>query len=341
MSSSTSSSDAVLAEAAASAWARWLGVFLGALVLGAALIYALVLIVDPYDSGRVGILGIKGVYDASPRTANASRARDPQFDSAVIGNSTGQLLKPAELSRLTGSRFVQLTVPGTGPREQLAIMDYFLRKHPQTGALVIVTDAGWCTRDPALALQHPFPFWLYGTSNLDFLGRLFSSRALGLTWRRIMVGLGLRQRSAPDGYWDYEENGPQEFQPVIAPREDGGPAPAQVSDDFPGVALLDAAIRRLPADLPVVLIAPPAYYTMLPRPGSLAAAEQQACNAALRKLVAGRPHSNFIDFRVDNTLTRERANFMDFGHYRAIIARRMEQGIADSIRLGEAAKIEF
>ena len=69
---------------------------------------ALVLVVDPYDSGRLGLLGIEGVDDASPRTANASRARDPQFDSAVIGNSTGQLLKPSELSRLTGLRFVQL-----------------------------------------------------------------------------------------------------------------------------------------------------------------------------------------------------------------------------------------
>jgi hypothetical protein len=341
MSSSTSSSDAVSAETTASAWARWLLAFLGALVLGAALIFALVLIVDPYDSGRAGILGIKGVYDASPRTANASRARDPQFDSAVIGNSTGQLLKPEELSRLTGRHFVQLTVPGTGPREQLAIMDFFLRKHPQPGALVIVTDTAWCTRDPALALQHPFPFWLYGTSNLDFLGRLFSSRALDHTLRRILIGLGLRQRSAPDGYWDYEKNGPQEFQPVIVPREDGGPAPAQVSEDFPGVALLDAAIRNLPADLPLVLVAPPAYYTMLPRPGSLAAAEEQACNTALRKLVAGRPRSNFIDYRVDNALTRERANFMDFGHYRAIIARKMEQGIAESMRVGEKAKIEF
>jgi hypothetical protein len=336
MSSSTSSS-----EIATEGWGRWLGVFVGALALGAAAIFALVLIVDPYDSGRAGLLGIQGVNDASPRTANASRARDPQFDSAVIGNSTGQLLKPSELSRLTGSRFVQLTVPGTGPREQLAIMEFFLRKHRQAGALVIVTDVGWCSRDPALPLQHPFPFWLYGESDLDFLGRLFSSRALSLTWRRVLLGLGLRPRSAPDGYWNYEENGPQEFQPVIVPRDDGGPAPAKVSEDFPGVALLGDAIKRLPADLPVVLLAPPAYYTMIPRPGSLAAAEAQACNTALRRVVAGRPHSNFIDYRVDNALTRERANFMDFGHYRAIIARKMEQGIAESIRLGDKAKIDF
>jgi hypothetical protein len=220
-------------------------------------------------------------------------------------------------------------------------MDFFVRKHAKIGALVIVTDAGWCSRDPALPQQHPFPYWLYGESDLDFLGRQFSSRALSLTWRRILIGLGLRKRTAPDGFWDYELLGPREFQPVIVPRDDGGPAPAKVSENFPGVALLDAALRKLPAGLPVVLFVPPAYYTMLPKAGSLAAAEDQACAAALRKLVAGRPHSNFIDFRVDNALTRDRANFMDFGHYRAAIARRMEQGIAESIRLGEKAKVEF
>ena len=341
MSSSISSSDAVVAPSEASAWGRWLATFLGALALGAALVYALVLVVDPYDSGRVGLLGIKGVDDASPRTANASRARDQRFDSAVIGNSTGQLIKPSELSRLTGLHFAQLTTPGTGPREQLALLDYFVRKHAKIGALVIVTDSGWCTRDPALPQQHPFPYWLYDEGNLGFLGRLFSSRALSLTWRRILVGFGVRQRTAPDGYWDYEKEGPREFQPVIVPRDDGGPAPGHVSEDFPGVALLDAAIRKLPADVPVVLLVPPAYSTMLPKAGSLAAAEEQACAAALRKVVAGRPHSNFIDFRVDNALTRERANFMDFGHYRAPVARRMEQGIAESIKLGEKARVEF
>src|SRR3954451_8585256 len=317
MSSSISSSDAGAAPSQASAWGRWLATFVAALALGAVAIFALVLIIDPYDSGRVGLLGIKGVNEASPPTANASRARDPQFDSAVIGNSTGQLLKPAELSRLTGLHFVQLTTPGTGPREQLAIMGYFVRKHPKVGALVIITDASWCSRDPVLPQQHPFPYWLYGESDLDFLGRLFSGRALSLTWRRILIGLGLRQRTGADGYWDYEALGPREFQPVIVPRDDGCPAPAQVSEDFPGVALLPPAIQQLPPDLPVVLVAPPAYYTMLPRPGSLAAAEEQACDIALRKVIAGRPHSNFINYRVDNGLARERANFMDFGHYRA------------------------
>ena len=339
MSSSISSSDAIGADA--SAWERWLTAFVGAIVLGSALVFALVLIVDPYDSGRFGLLGITGVYDESPRTANASRARDPAFDSAVFGNSTGQLLKPSELSRLTGTGFVQLTVPGTGPREQLAIMDFFARHHPRLGALVIVTDAGWCMRDPALPLQHPFPFWLYGESTLEYAGRLFSSRALGRTWRRMLLVMGLRQRSAPDGYWDYEANGPGEFAPLITPQSEAAAALGPLSDFFPGVALLGDAIRKLPADVPVVLVVPPTFYSMLPRPGSAAASEEGACKAALKRLVAGRPRSNFIDYRVDNALTREPANFMDFGHYRASIARRMEQGIAESIKLGDKANSSF
>jgi hypothetical protein len=32
---------------------------------------------------------------------------------------------------------------------------------------------------------------------------------------------------------------------------------------------------------------------------------------------------------------------MDFGHYRAVIAREMEVAIAESIRLGDKARIEF
>lgn len=341
MSSSTSSSEPLAAPSDSAAWGRWLVTFLAALALGATLLYALILAVDPYDSGRVGILGIKGVADVSPRTANASRARDPQFDSAVIGNSTGQLLKPSELSRLSGLHFVQLTVPGTGPREQLAVLDFFMRQHARAGALVIVTDESWCQSNPALPLQHPFPFWLYGESNLDFLGKLFSSRALDHTLRRILIAFGLRKRTAPDGYWNYEENGPGEFQPVITPRDDGGVADGRVRDDFPAVGLLGTTMRKLPRDLPVVLLSPPAYAASLPRPGSRAAADVQACNAALGKLVAGRPHSNFINFRLDTALTRERANFMDTGHYRAAIARKMEQGIAESLRLGEKAAIDF
>jgi hypothetical protein len=336
MNSSISSSDDAIQ------WGRCLVAFLGALGLGALLVLAVMIAVDPYDSGRFGLLGIVGVADSTEVTANASRARDPQFDSAIFGNSTGQRVNPAELSQATGHHFVQLTAPGADPRGQLAILDFFIRHHQHIGALVIATGAAWCTHDPAPPLRNPFPFWLYGESSLAYAGRLFSWRAVNHAYQRIMILRGVQKRTAPDGFFNYEDVFPREKHPPVAPE--GEPAPpftGQVSDVFPLADLLDGAIKKLPADISVVLLMPPIFYTIIPRPGSVEAAEGEACKTAFKRIVAGRPHSNFIDYRIDNALTRDPLNFVDAIHYRTKIAQRVQEGIVASIRLGEAAKIDF
>ena len=66
---------------------RWLAVFLGVLVAAGGAVLLFLVLIDPYDSGRYVPSWIAGVVDGSPRTANASRGRDPDFDSAMIGNS--------------------------------------------------------------------------------------------------------------------------------------------------------------------------------------------------------------------------------------------------------------
>ena len=111
---------------------------LSALVTGAVLLFAVMIAVDPYDSGKFGWLGIDGVDDRDPHTASASRVRDAKFDSAVIGNSTAQILDPAELSQATGLRLVQLYLTSGLPRQQLAVTAAFLRHHPKPGDLVQV-----------------------------------------------------------------------------------------------------------------------------------------------------------------------------------------------------------
>src|SRR5580700_2687055 len=90
-------------------WRRFalafLTVFFG--VIGS--IYAALVAIDPYDTGRFPTPLKPGVLDGNQRTANASRGRDPRFNAAVIGDSRGQLLDPEKLSRTTGLEFVQLT----------------------------------------------------------------------------------------------------------------------------------------------------------------------------------------------------------------------------------------
>src|ERR1700712_1545763 len=104
-------------------WSRSLTACLGALAIGAVLLFAVMIAIDPYDTGKIGWLGIDGIECRDTHTATASRTRDSQFDSAIIGNSTAQMLNPAELSRATGLRFVQLYLTGGSPRPQLAVLD--------------------------------------------------------------------------------------------------------------------------------------------------------------------------------------------------------------------------
>ena len=179
-------------------WGRCLAVCIGTLGGGLLLVFALMLLVDPYDSGRFGLLGINGVDDRNTMTATASRARDVNFDSVIIGNSTAQMLEPAELSKATGLRFVQLYVTGANPHEQFAVLDFFLRHHARVGALVFVADPWWCAHHPIESPPGTFPHWLYGDSSLAYAARLLSWPAIEHAFQRLSIGLGRHKRMRSD-----------------------------------------------------------------------------------------------------------------------------------------------
>jgi hypothetical protein len=326
MSSYISSSDA----SPPAAWRRWLAVFCAVLIGAGAAVYLFLVLLDPYDTGRFPAFGIKGVVDDNPLTANASRGRDPDFDAAVIGSSTGQMLDPSRLGSATGLNFVQLTMAGTGPREQLAVMQWFTAQHPRVGALVLVIDhATWCSQDAALPVLHPFPFWLYET-DAEYLRNLMSERSLRHAFRRIGIALGLNPRSVPNGYSDYEAGRTWNFHPPAAPtaaRPQAVPTPGLA---FPAFERLRASFDRLPS-VPFVMVVPPLYAGALPPAGSAEAGKLAACKAAAARLMSQRPGGHFLDFQTDDAVTRDPKNFMDTGHYRADLARKMEESIAAAV----------
>lgn len=315
---------------------------LGTLIGAALLVLALMVVVDPYDSGKLGLLGIDGVDNRLTQITAASRARDASFNAAILGNSTAQMIEPTELSRATGLRFVQLYVTGSSPRQQLAVLEFFLRNHGEVRALVIAADPGWCVHARPKQEGAPFPYWIYDRSVVSYAVRLISWQAIEQAFQRLSIGLGWRKRMNPDGFVSYEDIWPPgRFKETNAPRD---PAPAVSAEEravFPEIDALQDVIRALPPDVPVVIIVPPTLAGVVAKPGSDSALDRSACNAALKKVVAGRPRSNFINYRVDNALTRDPGNFADFIHYRPKLARRIEQGIIASLRDGEAAKIDF
>ena len=83
-------------------WRRFVLTFLAVLLGGLAVLFALIIVIDPYDTGRFPTFMPVGVSDENQQTASASNGRNPIFDAAVFGNSHGMLLSPAQLDKLTG-----------------------------------------------------------------------------------------------------------------------------------------------------------------------------------------------------------------------------------------------
>jgi hypothetical protein len=319
------------------AFARnFLATFGGTLVL----LYIFILTLDPFGSGRFPALPIYGVVDEDPRTANVFRARDSHFDSAIIGNSTGQLLSPARFLKANGPKFVQLTIPGSGPREQLTIWHWFVEHHNAMNAIVLVADQTWCSGDAALPIRHPFPFWLYADGWIDYALNIFSTHALDRAFRRLTLAAGLRRASDSTGYSDYELGRVASFNPQIPAFE-----PATPSDDgarpsfpaagapfvFPAITLLEQAIGTLPPTVAVIVVTPPVFFTDLPRTGTSDATRASRCKNNLAQTVAGRPRSGFIDLFRNIPLAHDPNNFMDAIHYRASVARQIEAQVSETL----------
>jgi hypothetical protein len=299
----------------------FLTVFFG----GIGLIYAFLLVVDPWDTGRFPTPMPPGVSDIERRTATASRGRDPRFDSAIFGNSRTYSIGPEKLSKATGYEFVSLGTPDAGPRELTQVARYFLQFHPKPKAIVFSTDERFCDHDPSIPMRNLFPFWLY-RGNIEYLANLLSTRTVRAAQWRINLALGRVAPTDPRGYLDYEAGKTWNFHPPAAPEAAPPPGPVKADASFPGIEMFDGLLAELPRETRFILLMPPLYATALPRTGTQEAADLVACKAALARRL-GRQGVAFLDYQVDDPVSRDPRNFMDMKHYRNNVARIIEDGI--------------
>jgi hypothetical protein len=311
-------------------WRRFALTFLGVFGGGVGLLYAALLVIDPYDTGRFPTFMKPGVVDEGQRTSNASHGRDPRFTAAVIGNSRGQMLDPAKLSDLTGMNFVQLTTPASGPLEQMTMLRYFMAYHRKIDAIILSVDERWCGHDQSLPIIMPFPFWLY-RGNLEYLGHLPSTRALTFAARRIKVELGLVPADDARGYQDYETGHYRNFRAgPLQPVEP--PAVAPLDTPFAGFEILDPVLAELPATTRVVFLMSPVYQAWLDELDPQMIADLPRCKTEVAARAAARPNTSFLDYFVESPISHDAENFMDIQHFRLNIARLLEARIAEVMR---------
>lgn len=302
-----------------------IGMGLGALVF--------IVAVDPYDAGQVSHLGLGYTRAQAPRTAHASRARDPAFDAAIIGNSHVQLLSPVRLGQATGAHFVSLAVPGSGAPEQKALLDFFLRRHPQPAKAVVIGIDEYTCRAGAASQEQlqggPFPFWLYAPDFWTYAKGAFRSAVFGDAVSLVLGVGGANVLAGRDGYWNYELGRTwREPEAAVAVRT---MSLAESPGPFLGLGVLGEMLDEIPPLTPVILVLTPVYAPWRPSSESPAAAAEIACKAAISR-VAARANVKVIDFRGDTALTRNPRSFWDGSHVTEEAALRIEAAIAEGLQ---------
>jgi hypothetical protein len=303
-------------------------------MIGAALMLLGLILIDPYDTGRLTLTRQPSMYVTGPRVSNASRMRDQSFDAAIMGNSTAQLLMPSRLNPQTGLRFVQLSTPGTGPREQKAMLDAYVRLRGHAiKAIVLGLDQSWCDPSREVKTANPFPFWLYDSSQIGYVSGLFRMDSLEALPRRLSLLINREKLAASDGYWNTEQD--------YEVSERRGPLPAAalevmalaapVEGRLAADVTLRETLRLLPARTRVVLVHPPLSIPAQD-PGDAHRRRVEACKLALAQVTRERPLTLLIDRWVDSPANRDLKLFFDHSHYRMPLAIDVEIEISNALK---------
>lgn len=305
---------------------------LGAITLAFSAIVVTLYVKDPY--GRAGIRPSSQVPDLGERESMVSRARDPAFDSAIVGNSTSIPMRPEILNKLTDRRFVSLSISGSGAPVALSVARFFLRYHASAQILILALDDTWCRGAQDMAEGRPFPFWLYG-NDLDYLAGLYTNASFEM----LHVALygkpgGLRS----DGYHPYDEAFiGHHYDNVDATRGrmDRLTRPTGTSRSRPftsvPLVLLDELIAATPA-VTFVLFWTPRYIRIIPQPNTPAAEADAVCKQQSAALTEKYANVRLVNWALDRPENRDPANFYEANHYRNELALTIQHEIAQALK---------
>ncbi|MBB4263907.1 hypothetical protein [Bradyrhizobium sp. CIR3A] len=181
-------------------WRRYIALGAASMAFGLFLAFTLLAVLDPF--GRLGLSEGDQIGFIEERPVMVSRAVSPQFNSAIIGNSSSMPLMPESLSASTGQKFVSLSISGTAAPASIATMTFFLAQHPDTKIIVAaLLPETWCGAD--FQEHRSFPYWLYSSVPRYLVGlagetsfNLFKTISSN---RRSMRADGYRPWIATDG----------------------------------------------------------------------------------------------------------------------------------------------
>lgn len=318
-------------------WRRWLVAF-GLTAAGlAAVVYAAVVLIDPYSTGRFSPVQRIDLASSNPRLVKGALVRDLRFDAAIFGSSTGYPLDPQNVGGPSGWRVAQLGIPAALPPSQLVVARAYQRFHAGQDTLQIyVLDHLWCRAgDPAAGAWGAFPDWVYESSDAEYLSRILFPDGVATAVRRIGIWSGLVRPAARDDGFILPKLTPMPRSTLNALVR---PAAAPGDGSFPGLDMMAAHLAALPANVRVAFVFAPPYVTTLPVAGSPADARLKLCKARAQQLLARRTHTAFLDLMTENAISTDEKSFFDEVHYTPDTAARIASAVVEMLRQTGLAK---
>lgn len=337
-------------------WTVWLWLALASALLLGALVYAFILVLDPYQNVPFAPALPRAPVSQNQRFAYPALARNPAFDSAVIGTSTMRLLDPTALNAALGGRFVNLAMNSATAYEQLRMLDLFVTHHPRAKTVILGLDDSWCRRADEIERYtfRDFPEWMFDGSRWNDLLYLFNDKALENAVRMLELLNGKREpKYGADGFFDFTRDfgryDPAAVHARLYPAGTAAPdpaappalAPSRAHPEwrFANLDLLRPLLSRVPAGTRMVLVFPPMHLAYAAR-----AAEAYAeCKGRVVAAVEEFPDIHVVDYLIASPITRDDANYWDPLHTIAPVAARMAADLGavvdDGARSGEAYRI--
>ncbi len=336
MSSSISSSD----------WRRFFRLAAGTAVLAVAVIYAFVVLVDPFDTLPLSPPANRVPVASNARFAFPSLARSDRFDSAIFGTSTSRLLRPDVLNPEFGTRFANLSMNAATAYEQSRLMAVFRDAHPAARVVLVGLDLSHCAvGDTEKFTPRPFPMWMYEGSRWRGYREMFNLYAVQEAGQEFAVLTKIkRQRFGSDGYTSFVPPD-STYDPARAAmhlRDEGlfVPSAAGVGDPgtwhYPSIDRIGAELSAFAASTRKILFFVPYNHRVMPASDSPGASVWRECKLRAASLARHVPNALAVDFMRPSPITDADDNYWDGMHYRIAVADRIARDLAAANR-GEAS----
>ena len=332
MSSSTSSSD----------WRRFFRLAAGSAALAVVVIYAFVVLVDPFDTLPLSPPVNRVPVATNARFAFPSLARSQKFDSAIFGTSTSRLLRPVVLNLEFGARFANLAMNDATPYEQSRLMAVFQSAHPAARAVLVGLDLRYCEPGDSeqVLTPRPFPAWMYDGSLWRGYREMFNLYAVQEAGQEFGILIGIkRQVYGSDGYTSFvpPDSAYDPARAAMHLRNDpkfvlSGGSGDPATWHFRALERLDADLSTLSDSTRKILYFVPYNQSMMPPPGSPGAAVWRECKQRAAALAQRLPNARAVDFMRPSPITSNDDNYWDGMHYRVAIADRIARDLAAADR---------